>query len=172
MSQRPPHPLQNVIDSRHIEFLCLKRTTTPGSIMFKFLMPRLEDHLQEFLIATWTSNVFGRTTTLAGNANRAGPRAVRRKNLLQDHLVLPVVAEVVHVDRRIAQGLQDFANRHLAFVYQFKITEFIGLRVSPIFSILLELMEMAISPADHGLNCIMEAAQEHRTGNLHAPPDG
>ena len=51
MSHRPVHPIQNVVHRRRIELLGVKRPASPSPEMVEFLMPRLEDDLQEFLVA-------------------------------------------------------------------------------------------------------------------------
>ena len=48
---RPPHPPQNVVHGLQIEFLSMKLSASPTSEMGEFLMPWLEDDLQELLIA-------------------------------------------------------------------------------------------------------------------------
>src|SRR5689334_15196696 len=104
MSQRPPHAIQNVIDRNHAEFFRLKRSTTPSSVMIKFLMARFEDHVQKLLVAARTSDVFRWAFAFSGNADRLCS-ALGWHELLQNNLVPPVVAEVIDVDQRIAVGL-------------------------------------------------------------------
>jgi hypothetical protein len=51
MLHRPPHPLQNPVDGLEVELFSMKLPTSPTTEMADFLMSRLEDDLQEFLIA-------------------------------------------------------------------------------------------------------------------------
>ena len=51
MSFRPAHPVQNLVDRYQIEFFSMDRIACPFPIVFKFLVPRLEDHLQELLVS-------------------------------------------------------------------------------------------------------------------------
>ena len=51
MLHRPPHPLQNRVDYLHVKLLWMKRPTSPCPKALRYLMPRLEEDLQELLIS-------------------------------------------------------------------------------------------------------------------------
>jgi hypothetical protein len=51
MLHRPPHPFQVIIYRHHVELLRMELPTSPTTEMREFVMPRLKDHRQEFLIA-------------------------------------------------------------------------------------------------------------------------
>jgi len=62
----------------------------------------------------------------------------------------PIVAKVVDVNHRVAFDLQEFADRHLAFILQLQVAKFFRFRRPPVFAFLLELMEMAVPQERNG----------------------
>src|SRR5713101_8448395 len=55
------------------------------------------DYFQQFRVARSVAAVLGRTATLPRQADRMSEWLLRRLDLLDHELVLPAVAEVVHV---------------------------------------------------------------------------
>ena len=85
----------------------------------------------------------------------------------------PVVAKVVDVHHRFAFGFQNPADRHPAFVNDLDISlKSIIIRHAPIQPILFPLVQVAIGPAENGLESVVEAAQRYRARDLDSSPNG
>src|ERR1035438_9367715 len=121
MSHRPPHPLQNRVHGLQIEFLRMEPPASPPTEMAEFLVPWLEDDLQELLITGRPANIFWRAPALTGKADWLR-RGIGWQDLLQHDMVQPIIAEVVDVDHRVALDLQNTADRNFAFINDLDIS--------------------------------------------------
>jgi hypothetical protein len=70
MASRPPHPLQSLVYGLEIKLFRVKLLTGPSREMVKFLVSRLEDDLQEFLVPMWPSDIFRWAAPFTGKADR------------------------------------------------------------------------------------------------------
>ena len=139
----------------------------PTPKMLKFVVSRLEDDLQEFLVAERSSNIFRRAPTFTSEAKRRRGGGSGGDDLLQGNLMPPIVAKIVHVNHRVAFGPEHLADRNLALVNDLDIVlKLPVLRITPILAVLLELVKVAVGPPHHGLNGVMETAEWHCARHL------
>jgi hypothetical protein len=66
---------------------------------------------------------------------------------------------------------QNLGKPRFAFVDQVEFVKLIVLGHAPILSIHLELVKVAVGPAHHDLECVVQTAEENRARNMNLPPD-
>src|SRR5471030_121321 len=101
MFQRPFHPPQQFVHRLQSKLFGVKLPTSPTTEMAELLMPRLEDDLQEFLVAKRSSNILRWAPTFTSEAKRRRGRGNGGNDLLHHNLMPPIVTEIVHVNHRV-----------------------------------------------------------------------
>ena len=149
----------------------MEGTTSPTDEMFVFLVGRIEDNLQEFLVAGHAANIFGRAAACATETDGDLHDIVHRDYLLQHDFMPPVVSEIVLVDHRVAFSVKHVAQRNAAVVNHVVFFVFVQLNDAPVFTVPLELVKVAVRPAHYHLECAVKAAQLEGTGHLDHTPD-
>ena len=140
--------------------------------MLVLFVSGLENHFEKLFIATYPADVFRRAVALSRHAFRTNWRVASRDYFLHNHVVAPVVAEVVEVKQRVAFGLQQPVERDAVGVDDLDtiLFKFI-VRYTVAGAVFLELVEMAVGPPHHDLEDVVKAVQPHSGRNPNAPPN-
>jgi hypothetical protein len=86
--------------SRRIKVLWIIRTTDPHKIVVVLRMAGIGYGLQKLGEAMATTTIFRRSLSRTANAARVHSGRLRRLDALIDDRVVPVIAEVVHIQER------------------------------------------------------------------------
>src|SRR5258705_5599369 len=130
----------------------------------------IEDNLEKFLIAPRPTHIFGRAMALSGKTHRTIGSFFPLQYFLQDHVVAPVVTEVVNIEERIAFGLQQFVERGERVVEYVDVAELVvGEAVNG--AVLLELVEVTVGPPHDNLEHLMKMTQTDICRNSTPPPN-
>jgi len=180
MPAGPPPPRQPAVHGRQVKLLRLESpygsvdgrgSLGPLDVVFKLLVAGFENDFQEFLVSRRATHVLRRAVSFAGQADRTH-RAIRGgQNLLQHHVVPPVIPQIVGINDRVTLRLEYGADFRPALIEDVHIVVFEGLRHAPTLVVFLELMKMAVRPAHHNLEGIMETTQTEGAGDLQPSPD-
>lgn len=104
----PRYEVSTEADLVSLERLGVEVPANPFEHFLVLGMTRIGDGSHELLVSPHTAAALRRTRSLSSDTRRVVHPAVSRKDLLDDHIVLPVIAEVVDVADRRAR-LCDFA---------------------------------------------------------------
>src|ERR1700722_1752240 len=85
--------------------------------------------------------------------------------------MLPVVPKVILITHAFPFNCEDAVEPRSALIDQIPISKFIPLWHTPILAVLLELVKVAVRPAHHGLQGVIQATKQYSARHLNAPPD-
>src|ERR1017187_4162104 len=119
----------------------MEGTASPTDKMFVLFVCRIEDDLQELLVAGHAAHILRWATACPTETNGDLHDIVHRDYLLQHDFMPPVASEIVLVDHRVAFSVKHVAQRN------------------------------AVRPAHYHLECAVKAAQLEGTGHLDHTPD-
>jgi hypothetical protein len=149
----------------------MEGTASPTDEMFVIFVCRIEDDLQELLVAGHAAHILRWATACTTETNGGLYDTVHRDYLLQHDFMPPVVSEIVLVDHRVAFSVKHVAQRNAAVVNHVVFFVFVQLNDAPVFTVLLELVKVAVRPAHYHLKGAVKAAQLEGTGHLDHTPD-
>jgi len=118
-------------------------------------------------VAPHPTAVLRRATALASEAHGVAPAGIGREHLLEDDVVLPVIAEVVDVADALSGFPEQVGDRDSALV---AVTEFrVGQPV--VDATRFEGMEVVVLPPHRDLDHVVEPAEPHGGGHEQPAPD-
>jgi len=132
------------------------------------------DDVEEAGIAADAADILGWTSTPAPDAARTARRRVEGEEPLELDDVLPVVAEVIDVKKAEAFAAVEIAQAHVAFVEAAGVVLELGLAE---FGIAVgqaadaELVQVAVPPAEGGLDDAMQLAEMEAARHDQATPN-
>ena len=132
------------------------------------------DDVEEVGIAVEAADILGRTGTPAVDAARIARRRVEGEEPLERDDVLPVVAEVVDVDEAEVFAAVEIAQPHLAFIEAAGIVLQLGLAgfgIAVGHAADAELVQVAVPPAEGGLDDAMQLTEVEAARHNQATPD-
>src|ERR1035437_8117896 len=149
----------------------MEGTASPTDEMFVLFVCRIEDDLQELLVAGHAAHILRWATACATETNGDLHDIVHGDYLLQHDFMPPVVSEIVLVDHRVAFSVKHVAQCNATVVNHVVFFVFVQLNDAPVVTVLLELVKVAVRPAHNHLECAVKAAQLEGTGYLDHTPD-
>src|ERR1035437_3566297 len=165
---RSAHSLQSGVDGRKIEGIGIETGGNPIHVLLVLLVVRVPDRFEDHRIHVSTPDVLGWARPLAFETHRELEHQIQRAHRLDDHLVAPVVPEVVLV----------FESRPLShhFGQPHRLVVDVGhleLRVGdPIANTVnLEAVQVIVLPAHRRLEDRVQFRHGDASGNKEASPD-
>src|SRR5438309_2052004 len=129
------------------------------------------DRLEELLVPLDPAAVFRWAMAFTGQAHRHRPARVGDQDLLDDDLVLPVVAHIIEIYESHVLAGDDVAQCHSVLAQDFAHAR-LGIRraVAPIADD--ELVPMGTCPPHRLREHSVQSVEREQAGNLEAAPDG
>src|SRR3990170_2063472 len=162
-------PLELPVYGIEIECLGIEVLPDPLGHLFVLFVFRVAQHREQAHVAPRPAAVLGRAGAFAGETGRVALAFLGRKNLLDLHLVLPAVAEVVFVDQLVAfadELIETGRALVLEHVGKFSAGDAVLLHTQP------EGVHVAVGPAHGNLKNLVQLAELDVGRDLDAPPRG
>ncbi len=160
-------------DRVEIDVLGIEVVAGPFAQLGIFLVARVRQHLEQSQIAIDAAAILRRAGPLARDQRRVGLLRVERLDLLDDDLVLPIVAEVVDVAEALDAPLDQRAELDVAVVVGGLVARpgiVVGLTIAAVAD--LELMQVVVLPAHRRLDDPVQHVQAAVGGDADPTPDG
>ena len=150
----------------------VERSAVPDNHVPVLLVRRIEDRLHEVHEPVRAADVLWRTAPGPVHESRIFPVRVAVANLLDDHVVPPVVAVVVGVDDPLHAACdQDAQPQALRLVDRRLVIELPERRIAVAAAVDVEFPEVREGPPHGHLDRIVQGLQCRRQGHVDAPPD-
>ena len=164
---------ERAVRSGQVERLGVESVAEPLEPLGVVLAGRLSQRVEQLSVAEGPAAVVRRRGPPAVEAVRGVDGRVGRQDVLDDDVVLPVVAEVVAVEQLRSLARRDAAQRHPAFVLDALLLAppDIELRRSEPAAAGLELVEVAVGPGEDSLEHRVQGREGGGARHLDAPPD-
>jgi len=133
-----------------------------------FLMLRVADRFQEVLVTLRAATILGWAGPLTGKTARDALAGLAGQDLLDDHLVLPAVSEVVEQCEPRALRRDDLLKRHGKLILR---VIHLSLRIGIVRAVDRELVKVAVRPAHRRLQDEIQVAQRGVRRDEHSAPD-
>jgi hypothetical protein len=181
------HAAQFLVDRTEIKGLGIEVAADPFQVFLVFGMLGVARRLQEVFVAGYSAYVFGRTGAGARQAERVTHARLRGKNVFDEDLVLPEVAEIVLVRKPRRLTRDDIAEPLFVFIYRFAQTHVALIRypvlrapdeepvevgVRPTHDGLQNAVEVGVRPTHDGLQNAVELGKGDVAPHLELTPDG
>src|SRR5712691_43704 len=167
-SRGSPDLLQRSIHLLHVKRFRIEGVFTPLQILVMLRVIRVANRFQKGPIAPDTASIFWRTMPLPREAVWVSRLGLRLQDLLQKHLMVPSVAEVIFVEAFVVHVTHDLLEPASFFVDHVETVLWIGLTV--VHAVRNELVEMRVRPTHRDLEDLVEFVEGRVILDLDASP--